>query len=218
MSIINFDAIRSASMQEDPFRYAPYSEAFHAPGELTKAFPEAGFEWHVQRRMLEALGKKGSSSWNQHAVATRALLLLGRREPHDPHELDPVWIELAADLASVEYREALTELTGHDVRSLRMQAHFWRFEPGSHFRPHVDKPHKIVTHLLYLTEEWTPDMGGCFRVLGSEDPDDVLDEVPPLPNNALVLHRTDNAWHSVSPIPEDSGRSRKLVQVWFWGE
>jgi SM-20-related protein len=218
VSVINFDALSSAELCTDPYPYASYDKAFHEPESLTSTFPTSGFEWHSQRKLLETLGRKGSDAWYQHSVATRPLLELGSTEPHEPSELDEVWLALAEDLLSDAYRENLSALTGRDVRSLPMQAHFWRFEPGSHFQPHVDKPHKIVTQLLYLTEDWSAEMGGCFRILGSDDPEDVLEEVPPLPNNSLVLSRTDNAWHSVSAIPRDTDRSRRLVQIWFWGD
>ena len=80
-----------------------------------------------------------------------------------------------------------------------------------------DKAHKVITHLMYLTEDWTWEMGGCFRILGSGDANDVHAEIPPLLNNSVVLKRTDDAWHSVSAIPRGCTRSRKLLQVWFWG-
>ncbi|HEU5160825.1 MAG TPA: 2OG-Fe(II) oxygenase [Streptosporangiaceae bacterium] len=215
---IDLDALGAAVFRTEPFPWAYYEGAFREPRTLIDAFPDTGFEWHSQRRILEAIGKRGSDAWYQHNVSTRALLELGERDPHEPAGLADVWLGVAEDLTSPEYRERLSDLTGYDVRGLRMQAHFWRFGEGSRFQPHVDKPHKIVTHLMYLTDGWSREMGGCFRVLGSGEPDDVHTEIPPVPNNSIVLRRTDNAWHSVTPIPRGSTRSRKLLQVWFWGE
>ncbi|MGW1059899.1 2OG-Fe(II) oxygenase [Micromonospora rubida] len=216
--IVNMDTLGSADMRTDPFPWAYYERAFADPAKLIEAFPTSGFEWHSQRRILEAIGKKGSDAWYQHNVSTRALLELGETKPHEPDALDDVWLQVAEDLTSAEYRERLSDLTGIDVRGLKMQAHFWRFDEGAFFTPHVDKAHKIVTHLMYLTDNWTSEMGGCFRVLSSNDPEDVHTEIPPVPNNSLVLRRTDNAWHSVSRIAMGGNRSRKLLQVWFWGE
>jgi aryl-alcohol dehydrogenase-like predicted oxidoreductase len=214
---INFEELASAKLNEEPFPWAFYGNALKNSNGLIDTFPTTGFAWHSQRQLLENLGKKGSEAWYQHSVATRALLELGETRPHEPSELDDQWLAFADDLLSAEYRDALSELTGCDVRQLRMQAHFWRFEEGSFFQPHVDKAHKVVTHLMYLTKDWTADMGGCFRVLSSDDPEDVHTEIPPLPNNSIVLRRTDNAWHSVSAVPRGSGRTRRLLQVWFWG-
>ena len=216
--VLNLDALASTTMHDDPYPWAHYRTAFTDPDPLVRGFPTTRFEGHAQQRLLETLGKKGSDTWYQHNVSTRALLGLGETAPHEPAELDDVWAAVAQELLSADYRECLTELTGHDVRRLKLQAHFWRFGEGAFFQPHVDKPHKIVTHLMYLTDNWTEDLGGCFRVLGSDDPDDVHAEIQPVPNNSVVLRRTDNAWHSVSGIPRGSRRSRTLLQVWFWGE
>jgi hypothetical protein len=217
-NIINMEKLGAAEFQTDPFPWAYYEGAFRNPQALIDAFPAAGFEYHAERRILEAIGKKGTDAWFHNNVMTRALLELGETRPHEPEHLSEEWLAVADDLMSAEYRERLSDLTGHDVRKLRMQAHFWRFNEGAEFRPHVDKPHKIVTHLLYLTDNWNKDMGGCFQVLGSDNPTDVHTQIPPVPNNSIVLRRTDNAWHAVSPIPRGTDRSRKLLQIWFWGE
>lgn len=213
--VIDFEALSAATFSLDPYPVAHYQNAFLDAGRLSDAFPADGFEAHSQQRLLETIGRKGSDDWYQHNVGTRPLLELGEKKPFNPDGLDDVWLALAEELASAEYRERLSELTGFDVRPLRMQAHFWRFQEGSYFRPHVDKPHKVVTHLMYLTENWSPEMGGCFQVLGSGDATDVCREIPPMLNNCLVLRRTDNAWHAVSQIPRGQP-SRKLLQTWFW--
>ena len=214
---VNFDAINSAKMSVDPYPHAAYGGVFSDPQPLIDSFPTDGFECHSQRRILEAIGKKESDAWYQHNVSTRALLELGETRPPSS-DLSDAWMQVAEDLGAPAYRESLSDLTKHDVRHLKFQAHFWRFEEGAFFQPHVDKPHKIVTHLMYLTDNWTPDMGGCFQVLGSNDPEDVRSEIPPVPNNGVVLKRTETAWHAVSPIPRGMKRSRTLLQVWFWGE
>ena len=216
-SVLNFEALGKATMQTEPYPFAAYEDAFHDVDRLVASFPTDGFEYHAQRRMLETLGRKGTDEWYQHNVRTRALLNLGETSPHEPDGLDEIWLQLATDLSSAEYRDRLTEVTGFDVRPFPMQAHFWSFEEGASFKPHVDKPHKMVTHLMYLTENWQPEMGGCFLVLGSDDSTDARQELPPRAGDSIVLRRTDNAWHSVTPIPR-GGRPRRLVQTWFWAD
>ena len=141
----------------------------------------------------------------------------GKSWPHEQIGLNDVWLSVAEDLVSPEYRECISDVIGRDVRNLKMQAHFWRYKAGSFFQPHVDKPHKIVTHLIYLTAGWTSEMGGCFRVLSSGAPEDVFTEIPPTAGRSILLRRTDNAWHSVSPIPRATAHDRLTLQVWFWG-
>lgn len=217
-NVIRMDLLGAVAMRSEPFPWGYYENAFDEPDTLVERFPDAGYEPHAQQRILEALGKRGTDAWYANNVRTRPLLELGETRPHQPEELDDVWLSVAEDLCSAEYRECLSEVTGHDVRGLRMQAHFWQFHEGAKFKPHVDKPHKIVTHLMYLTDGWSADMGGCFQVLGSDDPTAVLTEIPPVPNSSIVLRRTDNAWHAVSPVARGTQRSRKLLQTWFWGE
>jgi hypothetical protein len=212
---LNLEALSSAALKQDPCPWASYEGVFE-PHVLAAKFPADHFDSHSQRRLLEALGKKGSEAWYQHNVETRALLELGADAPFEPNGLDAPWLEVASDLLSPEYRDCISEVAQYDVRRLRMQAHFWRFGEGSFFQPHVDKPHKMVTHLMYLSDQWTPDMGGCLQLLGSGDPNDVRVEVPPIKNTAVVLRRTDWAWHAVSKVPRGCERMRQVLQVWFW--
>ena len=148
--------------------------------------------------------------------ATRPLLELGKTDPFEPETLAPEWLDVAADLNSPEFRDCLSDVVRHDVRKLDMQAHFWDFLPGSFFQPHVDKPHKIVTVLMYLTKDWTEANGGCLQILGSGDPEDVHCVVPPKVNMGVILKREPRAWHAVTRIPPDSTRNRRLLQAWFW--
>lgn len=212
---LNLGALASAELSEDPCPWASYQDVFE-PHVLAASFPTDHFSCHSQRRLLEALGKRGSDAWYQHNVETRPLLELGAEEPFAPDGLDGAWLDVASDLLSPEYRECISDVARCDVRRLQMQTHFWRFGEGSFFQPHVDKPHKIVTHLMYLSEQWTPEMGGCLQLLGSGDPGDVRVEVPPLKNTGVVLRRTDWAWHAVSKMPRGREGTRRVLQVWFW--
>ncbi len=209
--------LSSAQMSDDPCPWASYEGVFQ-PHVLSADFPSHHFACHSQRRLLEALGRRHSDAWYQHNVETRALLELGSEEPFEPDSLDDVWLDVAADLLSPEYRDCLSDVAGFDVRRLEMQAHFWRFGEGAFFQPHVDKPHKMVTHLMYLNEQWTPQMGGCLQLLGSGDRDDVRVEVAPIKNTGLVLRRTDSAWHAVSAISRGCEQMRRVLQVWFWAK
>lgn len=215
LQALNLGALASAQLSEEPCPWASYEGVFQ-PHVLTAKFPTDHFDFHSQRRLLEALGKKGSEAWYQHNVETRPLLELGAEEPFEPGGLDAPWLEVASDLLSPEYRECISDVARFDVRRLQMQAHFWRFGGGSFFQPHVDKPHKMVTHLMYLNEQWTPEMGGCLQLLASGDPADVRVEVPPIRNTGVVLRRTDWAWHAVTKVPQDFGGARRVLQVWFW--
>jgi hypothetical protein len=215
--VIDLGALSAARLETAPYPWGSYDSTFSQapPG---NSFPASGFTPHAQRRILEVIGKKGTDSWYQHNVETRPLLELGDDQVRETSDLDPYWLEVAEDLVAPSYRECISDVTGYDVRRLRMQVHFWRYGEGSFFQPHVDKPHKIVTHLMYLTDSWTPEMGGCFRILASERADDVYAEVSPDSGRSILLRRTDNAWHSVDLIPRGSTRERHVLQAWFWAD
>jgi hypothetical protein len=216
-NVIDFDTLARTRMQAFPYPWASYSGPFRQPPPA-QAFPDKGFVSHAEHRILDAIGKKRTDTWFQHNIETRALIELGAAEPHQVQDLDGIWLAIAQDILSARYRDCLSDVTGLDVRELKMQAHFWRCRGGSFFTPHVDKPHKVVTHLMYLTEDWTPAMGGCFRVLLSGDTNDVHAEVSPAKGQSILLRRTDTAWHSVTPTPRDSPCERRVLQVWFWGD
>ena len=214
-SIINFEALAQSKVKMPDTPYSTYAGVFNQDIPAS-VFPEDHFEYHAQRKLLEALGKKESPAWYQHHVKTRALLELGQSTIFEANTLDPIWHEIAHDLLSQSYRESISEAAQFDVTGLEFQAHFWEFGAGSFFQPHVDKAHKKITHLMYLTEDWTPDHGGELRILTSKNTEDVIQEIPPVNNTAVLLHRTDTAWHSVNRIPLQSDRPRRLLQVWFW--
>jgi hypothetical protein len=212
---INLAALSRIHISRDPWPWGTYEGPFH-PEVLEARFPTDHFSYHSQYRILEAMGRQKSDSWYQHNVRTRPLLELGKKQPFEPDSLDPIWLDVAHDLISPAFREVLSDAVQYDVRKLDMQAHFWEFAEGSFFQPHVDKPHKIVTFLMYLTKNWTEEHGGCLNILGSADPCDVRRVIAPRANTAVVLKREAQAWHSVSRIPIGVARNRLLLQAWFW--
>lgn len=216
-AVIDLAALSSAELQQDPFPWATYTGTFNRTPPAD-AFPKQGFTPHAQRRILDVIGKKGSDAWYQHNIETRPLIELGEARVADGADLDAFWLKAADDILAPAYRECISDVTGYDVRHLRMQAHFWRYMQGAYFQPHVDKPHKMVTHLMYLTENWSPGMGGCFRILSSERAEDIHTEIPPDCGRSVLLKRTDNAWHSVELIPRGSEQERHVLQVWFWAD
>ncbi|CDL83810.1 2OG-Fe(II) oxygenase [Xenorhabdus szentirmaii] len=214
-NILNLDALKNMKLNDDPSPWAICDNTFKQMIS-DDDFPVDHWTYHSQRKLAEALGKKGSQEWYQHNVKTRPLLELGVKEPYMPDELPDIWLSIASDLLSDDYTECISEISEYDVRKLQFQAHFWEFGPGSFFQPHVDKPHKIVTHLMYLTDNWVPEMGGCLQLLRSADPKDVVVEIAPRKNTSVLIRRTDSAWHAVTPIPSDMQTVRKVLQVWFW--
>lgn len=211
--------LRGAQRTDEPFTWASVSRSFVADdlaSELADTFPDEGFSWHAQRQLLDALGKTQSPEARRHAVRTRALIERGADDLHAREALAQAWQQVGEDLLSSEYRAALGACAGVDLTGCQMQSHFWRYEPGSRFDPHVDKPHKIVTHLLYFNPGWQDEWGGDLRLLNSDQVDDVAASVTPTAGQGIVLVRSEQAWHAVKELHDGHG-SRKVLQTWFWG-
>jgi len=63
------------------------------------------------------------------------------------------------------------------------EAHFAMYPPGSFYLRHLDQFHqvkyRVVTIILYLNDEWTPEDGGALRMyLPAEGGEEILDVYP----------------------------------------
>ncbi len=215
--LVNIDSLCRAVLRHEPYPHMAYDHAFSSPEiaeELRRTFPTEGFEWQIEYKIDQVLGAKGPAA-QRHAKRVRLLFDVADHDPREPESLSPLWQQVARELCVPEYREAIYEVSGVDVRNLAMLAHFWRFEPGSVFRAHVDQSFKIATHLFYFGAGWQRDWGGCIRLLRSKDLDDVGAEYVPALNTSVLQFRTDQAWHGVSPLAAYCREERMVLQVWF---
>ncbi|MEJ2631471.1 MAG: hypothetical protein P8015_09670 [Acidihalobacter sp.] len=105
---LDLSSLGSTRMNDDPWPWAFYEGVFQ-PHVLNANFPNDHFACHSQHRLLEALGRRQSDSWFQHNVETGALLELGSDEPFEPDGLEDIWLEVAADLLSPDYRDRLMD-------------------------------------------------------------------------------------------------------------
>ena len=80
---------------------------------------------------------------------------------------------------------------------------------------HTDSKDKIITVLLYMNTDWSPE-GGRLRVLRSgTDLEDYVAEVPPDQGTLLVFKRSDNSWHGHGPF---DGIRRSIQMNWMTTE
>ncbi|MBK7438958.1 MAG: hypothetical protein IPI77_20005 [Saprospiraceae bacterium] len=87
-----------------------------------------------------------------------------------------VWVKLAQDLLSDQYRLALSKLCQKDLSLVPMEVNIFHYSPGTWMGPHVDLKDKIVTHVIYFNQTWDDSQGGCLSILNSNDPVICLDE------------------------------------------
>ncbi|RIY42430.1 2OG-Fe(II) oxygenase [Neopusillimonas maritima] len=81
--------------------------------------------------------------------------------------------------------------------------HFAHYEPGFGYKKHLDQhrnnPHRKISVVLYLNENWTDEDGGELRLYGPENtPIERATRLIPAPGR-LVVFRSDLVWHEVLP-------------------
>ncbi len=215
--MLDCTAIATAAARTDPYRHFAYSGAFtsdRTAAELLATFPDEGYEWQIEYKIDQAL-RVDERKAARHKKRMRVAVDIEHTELIDPGSLSAAWRAVMAEVLSPAYREAVSTATQVDVRRMGMLAHFWRFAPGSYFRPHVDLPHKAVTHLFYFGAGWRSEWGGCLRLLDGPDMAAAAVEYAPVLNTAVIQVRSDDAWHAVSTLAPDCPHERLVFQVWF---
>lgn len=203
--MIDFDALASTPLREEPFHWALVGQALdpaRAP-ELIDTFPTEDF-WRIA-------GHDGQKSY---FYSARPLVILGAERPANLSPLSPAWQELAEDLVSPRYREALGNVVGKPLDGAIMEATIWRWGHDAHLGPHLDMREKLVTQVFYLNGGWNPWWGGCLRILNSRDEEDVAEEIEPLLGRASVVVRSDSSWHAVTSVSGAPVPRRSLIITW----
>lgn len=194
-------------MQSEPYEWAFIDGLFSstdAPS-LAATYPSDNFKT-----------VRGNDGEKGYEYEVRSLIHMGAAEPSHAARLAPVWRELASSLLSMQYRQAMSGLTGRDLGELDIEANIFHYGVDAWMGPHLDLKEKVVTHVLYFNDEWDPSDGGCLNILRSSDRSDVFAEIPPIVGNSVVLVRSDRSWHSVTRNLGRSGRSRRSMTVTFY--
>jgi SM-20-related protein len=192
------------SAEHDPFPWFHVRETFTAEraAQLRASFPQDGFEmvardgqdksYAMYHRLLHPDGDGGTSG------------------------LEPVWKEFVEYVTGPEYRAEVARLTGLELGSASVEVNVWRYAHNCWLAPHVDKPAKLVTHVLYFNDDWPQDRGGDLLLLGSAGQDDVRRRVAPVANSGVLLVRGDRSWHAVERVqPGPAPVERLSAQVVF---
>lgn len=73
---------------------------------------------------------------------------------------------------------------------------------------HTDSESKIITLLLYMNPSWE-NQGGRLRVLGSNNIEDIKNEISPNVGTLLIFKRSDHSYHGHLPFEGP----RKVIQM-----
>ncbi|PHM32813.1 2OG-Fe(II) oxygenase family protein [Xenorhabdus szentirmaii] len=170
--------------------------------DLMETFPHEGFV--MAEKMAEQTDDKKTYSLEALVVEKEIPLSL-------------VWTKFCDYLKSNQYREQVGKLIGRDLSSAHLSLTFWRYRSSQWLGPHTDKTEKIVTQIFNFNQNWSPDWGGCLRILHSDDSQDIYHEIPPELNTSVILQRSDQSWHMVTPISASApeGTYRRVLTAVF---
>jgi SM-20-related protein len=205
--VINLEHIRHHRLESDPYQWAAIKNLFDSDdaARLATTYPCDHF------KLVAAYGEE-----RQYEYEARSLIGMGADAVTHPADLSDVWRALALDLLSVEYRAAMTTLTGGDLSQAPMEVNVFHYGPGGCLSAHRDLPEKLVTQTLYFNQSWNRADGGCLSILRSADPADMVAEIAPIVGHSSVIVRSEHSWHAVSRVVNDSVRSRRSMTVTFY--
>ena len=205
MAAVDLGALAAARLETAPFRWGFLPEAI-APARaeaLRATFPQRGF-WRLRREGDE----------NPMDFRIRPLVVLGSRQVAEPDGLSPEWLRLAEELLDPAYRDATAAAIGTDLDDALLEVTAWRWGADAHLGVHPDIPRKIASQVFYFNDTWDCAWGGCLRILASEDPADVVAELPPTLGSASLIVRSDDSWHAVPEVRRDTGERLSVVATW----
>jgi SM-20-related protein len=205
--MIDFECFTPELLATEPYRWAYVGQLFSPPdaADLVITFPRDHFK--------TVKGYDGEKGYEYEA---RSLVMMGANVASRPEFLSPAWRRLADDLLSVEYRRAMSRLTGMDLSELPVEINVFHYGRSAWLGPHVDLADKLVTHVLYFNDVWDEHDGGCLTVLRSSNMNDAERVILPLIGNSTVLVRSENSWHAVSRVRDECRVSRRSLAVTFY--
>lgn len=205
--MINFNQIQQQYLKTEPFVWGIIPNLFSAENaiKLADTYPCDHYKL--------VTGYGGEKDYEYEA---RPLIKMGNRTIDFFADLSDVWQQLALDLLSLSYRNAMSRLTGIDLTQALLEVNVFHYGPGASLGAHCDLPEKIITHVLYFNAAWNVVDGGCLRVLNSNNIEDIVIEVPPYVGNSAVIVRAENSWHAVSRVVNAVQQSRRSVTVTFY--
>ncbi len=221
--MLNFESIRATAMQKVPYSWALIKNLLspEASLELTASFPREEF------RLSE--GEGYGYSWGKMLATSEDISLMLKSSDHrwrermeqgrltsDLGHLSSVWRQLIEGLWTDSYRAALAEMSGLELKDCVMDIGFRRYNLGHLHHPHTDEPNKVLTHLLFFNQQWSGDWGGCLRILKDSQPESVFQDILPLGDSSVAIARSDNSWHTVTPLTSPASEDRLALRVAFF--
>ncbi|GAA6619127.1 2OG-Fe(II) oxygenase family protein [Scytonema sp. NUACC26] len=218
--MLNLSAIQNGTMQEIPYKWVVFENLLdkQTQTELIKTFPTKHFQEYSGKSHPSLLEEYYAEYTYKDYQFFRRYVFYEKDGKGFQHtaDLSEVWQKLLEELLTPDYRSAIEQLSGVNLKNHSLEIRFFRDRPGFWNRPHTDHQLKNVTHILYFNEEWNPEWGGCFQVLNDNQTKSVVKEVIPLPQYSVAIVRCDRSWHMVSPISLNATQDRLSLHMIFW--
>ncbi len=222
--MLNFDVIRTSIMQSFPYRYALIENLLpiQVSKELAASYPQQQFQ--------ESKGEEYGYLWAQMIADSRDIHKMWQLDTRwqqriqagivtaNLQNFSSIWQQFIQELWQPAYREALENLSGLQLKNCPMVISFRKYDPGHRHHPHTDEPSKVLTHLFYFNQQWSADWGGCLRILNSQQPESVFQDILPLSHSSVVIVRSDNSWHTVTPVSAEASECRLVLRVAFFND
>jgi SM-20-related protein len=207
--MINLFSLHKQKLKTEPFSWAFIDGLFATrdAAALARSYPCDHFKT-----------VKGYGGEKDYEYEARSLIGLRSRNVSHGEHLSESWRAFANDFLTAPYREAMSGLTGIDLRNSPVEVNVFHYGPGANLGPHLDLKDKIVTHVLYFNERWNIEDGGCLNILGSSRAGDIAQTILPIVGNSVVLIRSEDSWHSVSKVAANCQQSRRSMTVTFYSD
>ena len=166
--------------------------------------------WEAGQFHEATIGKHASRQKNQHIRGDSICWVDFHAPPFNTHPLTGFLAELRHTLNQDFYLGLRSE-----------EFHLARYDSGYGYSKHLDQhrnsPHRKISVVLYLNDDWGQNDGGelCLYDVGNADtsvtdPTSRVTKLLPLPGR-LVVFRSDTIWHEVLP----TRRTRWSITGWF---
>ena len=192
---INYDSQRQAFKEQKPFSYIAIDNFFNKDllKEVSKNFPNIEDDrWF---RFRDKIGNH------------KNIFESGMNAISKPENMPILCRSFLYNLNSLEFCNILEKLTG--IKEIQPDDH-WHYTglrintPGGHqlihsdalFHPHLKK-RKILTCMIYLTENWKDHDQGCLE-MWDDNMKECMTKIPPKFNRVVIFENTETSYHGVT--------------------
>lgn len=200
--MLSLDTISAAKLYQKPFSWT-WIEDFW-PGDFAKDVARSYPALHFN----ESVGNEGHYKLSDRLVVEAS-------EIQNISDFTMVWKNIIKQFLEPGYRQTIEKLFNMDLADTEIKIRLCKYKGDCWMKPHTDRVDRVVTQIIYLSEEWMPEWGGNLLLLNSPEEADVEKCLPPTFNTTVLFARSDNSWHAVQGIEKTVSEERKTILLQF---